>query len=55
LTRKPSACYAFALDEAKTVADDGADVVVADSGVTTKGSIGATTATFLEEAPSKGY
>jgi predicted TIM-barrel enzyme len=55
LTRKPSPCYAFALDEAKAVAEDGTDAVVADSGVTTKGSSGATTATFQEEAPPKGY
>jgi predicted TIM-barrel enzyme len=35
------------------MAEDGADVVIAHLGVTTKGSIGATTATILEEAPAK--
>ncbi len=35
------------------MAVDGADVVVALLGVTTKGSIAATTATILEEAPAK--
>ena len=35
------------------MAEDGADAVIAHSGVTTKGSIGATTATILKEAPAK--
>jgi predicted TIM-barrel enzyme len=45
--------YAFNADEAKAMARAGADVVVAHLGLTTKGSIGATTAVTLEEAPLK--
>ena len=45
--------YAFTPDEAKAMAAAGADVVVAHLGLTTKGSIGATTAVALEGAPAK--
>jgi predicted TIM-barrel enzyme len=45
--------YVFNIDEAKAMAKAGADVVVAHLGLTTKGSIGATTATTIEEAPAK--
>ena len=43
--------YAFNTDEAEQMADAGADIVVAHMGLTTKGSIGATTAMTIEEAP----
>ena len=43
--------YAFNPDEAEQMADAGADIVVAHMGLTTKGSIGATTALSLEETP----
>ena len=45
--------YAFCPDEAARMAEAGADVIVAHMGLTTKGSIGATTALTLEEAPAK--
>ena len=45
--------YVFNVDEAKAMAEVNADVVVAHMGLTTKGSIGASTALTLEEAPSK--
>jgi predicted TIM-barrel enzyme len=45
--------YAFNAEEAKAMAAAGADVVVAHLGLTTKGSIGATTAVTLKEAPGK--
>jgi predicted TIM-barrel enzyme len=45
--------YAFNADEAKAMAAAGADVVVAHLGLTTKGSIGATSAVTLKEAPGK--
>jgi predicted TIM-barrel enzyme len=45
--------YAFKPEEAKTMAEAGADVVVAHMGLTTKGAIGATTAVTLEEAPAR--
>ena len=45
--------YVFNVDEAKAMAEANADVVVAHMGLTTKGSIGASTALSLEEAPSK--
>jgi len=45
--------YAFNADEANAMAAAGADVVVAHLGLTTKGSIGATTAFTLKEAPAK--
>jgi predicted TIM-barrel enzyme len=43
--------YCFNTDNAKTMAQAGADIVVAHLGLTTKGSIGATTAVTLEDAP----
>ncbi|HUU68294.1 MAG TPA: phosphoenolpyruvate hydrolase family protein [Planctomycetota bacterium] len=45
--------YAFSVDEARAMAEAGADVVVAHMGLTTKGKIGASTALTLEEAPKK--
>jgi predicted TIM-barrel enzyme len=45
--------YCFNADEAKAMAEAGADIVVAHLGLTTKGSIGATTAVTLENAPAK--
>lgn len=45
--------YVFNVDEAKAMAEAGADVVVAHLGLTTKGAIGASTAYTLEEAPAK--
>jgi len=45
--------YCFDADEAKAMAEAGADIVVAHLGLTTKGSIGATTAVTLENAPAK--
>jgi len=45
--------YAFNDEEGKAMAEAGADVVVAHLGLTTKGSIGATTAVTLEQAPGK--
>ncbi len=45
--------YAFNPEEAKLMAEAGADVIVAHMGLTTKGSIGATTAVTLEQAPAK--
>jgi len=45
--------YAFNPDEAQAMAAAGADVIVAHMGLTTKGSIGATTAVKLEDAPAK--
>lgn len=45
--------YAFSPEEARQVAEAGADVVVAHMGLTTKGAIGAETAISLEEAPAK--
>lgn len=44
--------YAFNPTEAEQMADAGADIVVAHMGLTTKGSIGATTALTLEETPA---
>ena len=41
--------YAFNPDEAREMAQAGADVVVAHAGLTTKGSIGASTALTLEQ------
>ena len=43
--------YAFKAIEAEKMADAGADVVVAHMGLTTKGSIGASTALTLEDSP----
>jgi predicted TIM-barrel enzyme len=45
--------YAFNEDEARQMAEAGADVVVAHMGLTTKGSIGASTAVTLQEAPAR--
>jgi len=45
--------YAFDVDEARKMADAGADVVVAHMGLTTKGAIGASTALSLEDAPAR--
>ncbi len=45
--------YVFNTDEARAMADAGADIIVAHMGLTTKGSIGAQTALTLEEAASK--
>lgn len=45
--------YVFNVDEARAMAEAGADVVVAHLGLTTKGAIGASTAYTLEEAPAK--
>ena len=42
--------YAFTTDEAERMAAAGADVVVAHMGLTTKGSIGATTAKTLDDS-----
>ena len=45
--------YCFNPGEATAMAGAGADIIVAHLGLTTKGSIGASTAVTLEEAPSK--
>ena len=45
--------YAFCPEEAERMAAAGADVIVAHMGLTTKGSIGATSAVTLEDAPAK--
>jgi len=45
--------YCFNPEEARAMAKAGADIIVAHLGLTTKGSIGASTATNLEEAPQK--
>jgi predicted TIM-barrel enzyme len=45
--------YCFNPGEAKAMASAGADIIVAHLGLTTKGSIGASTAVTLEEAPGK--
>jgi predicted TIM-barrel enzyme len=42
--------YVFDTDQAKAMAEAGADVVVAHMGLTTKGQIGATTALTIEES-----
>ncbi|MHC4165766.1 MAG: phosphoenolpyruvate hydrolase family protein [Planctomycetota bacterium] len=44
--------YAFNPEEAKLMAEAGADVVVAHMGLTTKGAIGASTALTLEQSPN---
>ncbi len=43
--------YCFSLADARAMAEAGADILVPHLGLTTKGSIGATTAVSLEEAP----
>jgi len=45
--------YAFTPEEAARMAAAGADILVAHMGLTTKGSIGATTAVALEDAPAR--
>src|SRR6202795_684489 len=45
--------YCFNAAEATAMATAGADIIVAHLGLTTKGSIGASTAVTLEEAPQK--
>jgi predicted TIM-barrel enzyme len=45
--------YAFNPEEAAAMAAAGADIIVAHMGLTTKGSIGASTAVTLEECPKK--
>src|ERR1700745_2693270 len=45
--------YCFNADDARAMCRAGADIVVAHLGLTTKGSIGATTAVTLEDAPAK--
>jgi predicted TIM-barrel enzyme len=45
--------YCFNADHATAMARAGADIVVAHLGLTTKGSIGATTAVTLENAPAR--
>ena len=45
--------YAFNPEEAAAMAKAGADVVVAHMGLTTKGSIGASSAMTMEEAPAR--
>lgn len=45
--------YVFDTEQAKAMADVGADVVVAHMGLTTKGSIGAETALSLEQAAER--
>ncbi|MFH0751891.1 MAG: phosphoenolpyruvate hydrolase family protein, partial [Chloroflexota bacterium] len=45
--------YVFDPDQARAMAEAGADVVVAHMGLTTKGAIGATTALTLEESAER--
>jgi predicted TIM-barrel enzyme len=45
--------YCFNAQEARAMSKAGADIIVAHLGLTTKGSIGATTAVTLENAPTK--
>ncbi len=45
--------YVFNVDEARAMAQAGADVLVAHMGLTTKGTIGATTALPLEATPAR--
>jgi predicted TIM-barrel enzyme len=45
--------YVFNVDEARRMAEAGADILVAHMGLTTKGSIGAHTALKLEECPEQ--
>jgi predicted TIM-barrel enzyme len=45
--------YCFGADDARAMSRAGADIVVAHLGLTTKGSIGATTAVSLENAPAR--
>ena len=48
-----TAVYCFTETEARAMTDAGADVIVAHMGLTTKGTIGATTAMSLDEAVSR--
>jgi predicted TIM-barrel enzyme len=48
-----TAPYVFDVEEAEKMAGAGADILVAHMGLTTKGSIGATTALTLEECPTR--
>lgn len=45
--------YVFNVEEARLMAEAGADILVAHMGLTTKGTIGATTALTLEESPKR--
>jgi len=45
--------YVFNVEEARKMAQAGADIIVAHMGLTTKGSIGASTSLKLEDAPAK--
>ena len=45
--------YCFNADDARAMSQAGADIVVAHLGLTTKGSMGATTAVTLESAPAR--
>ena len=45
--------YVFTVDQARSMAEAGADLLVAHMGLTTKGSIGAHTAVTLEEAAQR--
>ncbi len=45
--------YAFNPDEARAMAEAGADILIPHMGLTTKGSIGATTALTLEESAGR--
>ncbi len=45
--------YAFNAQESEAMAKAGADVVIAHMGLTTKGSIGASTSLTIEQCPSK--
>lgn len=45
--------YVFTEEEARRMAEAGADVIVAHMGLTTQGSIGAQTAITLEESPAR--
>jgi predicted TIM-barrel enzyme len=45
--------YCFNPAEARAMAEAGADVIVAHLGLTTKGTIGASTAVTLEDAPQQ--
>jgi predicted TIM-barrel enzyme len=45
--------YCFNADEAAVMTEAGADIIVAHLGLTTKGSIGASTAVTLKEAPNR--
>lgn len=48
-----TAPYVFDVEEAASMAEAGADVIVAHMGLTTKGSIGAQSAVTLEECPAR--